>query len=106
MNKIYKHLVLFKVKAPLAENTAKLATALKNLEGKIPEIEQWQVVQKDATAQDQAAGMMDLALISGFKTTADLESYKIHPEHQKVVELCKEISPARSALDYWEEVSK
>ena len=42
----------------------------------------------------------DAILISEFETMKDLETYKNHPEHIKVSNLCKSIRTDRQAIDY------
>jgi len=42
----------------------------------------------------------DLVLISHFETLADLETYRVHPEHQKVVKRFAETTSNRAAVDY------
>lgn len=42
----------------------------------------------------------DLCLITHFETLADLELYKFHPEHLKVVEFVKEVTVERAAVDF------
>lgn len=100
MGKMYKHIILFSIKEPLKENSDKVFEALQGLKGKIPEIQEWQVVRADPNTQ--GTGLMDIGLIAGFKNPAELKTYKIHPEHQKVVALCNEVSDQRFALDYWD----
>jgi hypothetical protein len=42
----------------------------------------------------------DIALISKFKTLADLESYIVNPNHQAVVEIIQKYSSNITAVDY------
>jgi len=42
----------------------------------------------------------DLCLISHFNSVDDLEKYKIHPEHLKVVAFVKEVTTERAAVDF------
>lgn len=42
----------------------------------------------------------DAILISEFESMEDLETYKNHPEHIKVSNLCKSIRIDRQAIDY------
>jgi len=43
----------------------------------------------------------DLALISHFESLEDLDAYRVHPEHLKVVERIKETTVDRAAVDYF-----
>jgi hypothetical protein len=42
----------------------------------------------------------DLCLISHFETVADLDAYRVHPEHLKVVDFVKAVTVDRAAVDY------
>lgn len=42
----------------------------------------------------------DLCLVSGFDSWDDLETYRLHPEHQKVVAFVKEAVASRHVVDY------
>jgi len=95
------HVVLFKLKAfdtfqekqlALDQFKAKLM-ALKN---HIPELKYIEV-GKHYTVDSPS---FDLCLISHFETLADLEAYKIHPEHVKVTDFVKQIAVDRAAVDY------
>jgi len=42
----------------------------------------------------------DLCLITYFETEADLEIYKVHPDHLKVVDFVKQVTVDRAAVDF------
>lgn len=42
----------------------------------------------------------DIALITHFETLGDLEIYRVHPEHLKVVELIKANTSGRAVIDF------
>jgi hypothetical protein len=42
----------------------------------------------------------DLALVGDYATLADLEAYRVHPAHQRVVELVKTRVSQRASLDF------
>ena len=42
----------------------------------------------------------DLSLITHFDSIADLDVYRVHPEHLKVIDFVKEITTERAAVDY------
>lgn len=42
----------------------------------------------------------DLALITVFETTEDLEKYRIHPYHQEIVKWLKENNTETKVVDY------
>ncbi len=94
------HVVLFKFKAyPAEEKQAKieqLKSALLALKDKIDTLKHIEVgsnYQLDSPSYD-------LCLISHFSNEADLDFYRVHPEHLKVVEMVKEFTTERAAVDF------
>ena len=94
------HVVLFKLKEypeqEKREIIAELASALKSLKGKINEAKYIEV----GVNYELDAKSYDLALISHFKNLDDLETYRVHPEHQKVVKRIGETTVSRAAVDF------
>lgn len=94
------HVVLFKFKAyPAEEKQAKLnqlKTALLELKNKIAELKYIEV----GNNYELDSKSFDLCLITHFETIADLDVYRVHPEHLKVVELVKEYTSDRAAVDF------
>ncbi len=94
------HVVLFKLKDyPKAEKQEvlnKIKTALEGLRGKIKECKYLEV----GTNYELQSKSYDLCLISHFENEADLDVYRVHPEHLKVLELIKESTEARAAVDF------
>lgn len=95
------HVVLFKLKAfdtvqekqqALDQFKAKLL-ALKN---HIPELKYIEVGKHNTIDSPS----YDLCLISHFDSVADLDIYRIHPEHVKVTDFVKQITVDRAAVDY------
>lgn len=95
------HVVLFKLKDFASEAEKKdvlnqFETQLLNLKTHIPQL---QYIEVGKNHQLQAASY-DLCLISHFDNLADLDIYRVHPEHLKVVEFVKNITVDRAAVDY------
>lgn len=95
------HVVLFKLKQfntneekqeILNQFEAKLL-ALKNY---IPELK---YIEVGKNYQIETASY-DLCLITHFESIADLDIYRVHPEHLKVVDFVKEITVDRAAVDF------
>lgn len=42
----------------------------------------------------------DVIIISEYKTWKDLDTYIKHPEHQKAIILCKDITKEKAVVDY------
>jgi len=94
------HIVLFKLKDFPKEEKAKavkeLKTLLEGLKEKIDEVKYLEV----GTNYELDAKSYDIALISHFSSLEDLDTYRVHPEHLKVVERIKETTSERAAVDY------
>lgn len=95
------HLVFFKMSQEADgvdgdRNAEKLVELLRGLPAKIPEL-----VDLEA-GRDFSNGpaSYDVGLVTRFKTTEDLETYRIHPEHQKVVDFVQKTTSARAVVDY------
>lgn len=91
------HIVMFKFRdenksANLAEVTKKL-NALVDL---IPELKKMEV-GLNFTPTERA---FDLSIYSTFESKEDMETYAIHPEHLKVVELIKVVTLESKVVDY------
>ncbi len=96
-----RHIVLFKLKefkteSDKAEALNLLKINLENLKSKIKEIQFFEVGINVANTSNS----YDLGLNSEFISLDDLEKYRIHPDHQKVVELIKQYTETRVAVDY------
>ena len=49
---------------------------------------------------DETSGNWDVVLILDIASTADLEAYQVHPEHEKVKLIVRELTGERSAIDF------
>ncbi len=97
-----KHIVIFKLKdfangKSKAENTVELKIRLLELKDKIKEILEIEVGIKSDKAPE---ANYDMILTTKFNGFADLDLYRVHPEHKKVVEFIGEISDERVAIDF------
>ncbi|MFP4059805.1 MAG: Dabb family protein [Bacteroidota bacterium] len=94
-----KHIVMFKVSKAdnqFDDNMTRLSRALTDLDGKIPEIKFFEVGRNISNSPNAA----DLVLVSEFGNEEELERYREHPEHLKVLELIKEICTEVRVTDY------
>ncbi len=95
-----RHVVLMRLDAGTDEvreaRSARLSAALAALPDLIPEIRSLQVNANVVTRP----GNWDLALTVDLDDAADLEVYRQHPEHRKVLALIEEIVADRSAVDF------
>lgn len=95
------HIVFFKMKetseGPSAgENLSILLEKLRALPHHIPQIKELEA-GKDVS---ESAASFDIALVTRFANAADLETYRIHPEHQKVVDFIQKTTSDRAVVDY------
>jgi len=96
-----RHVVLFKLNEKAQKENKKeilkiLKTNLDNLKNKIQEIKFFEVGINIL----ESSNSYDIALNSEFKSLEDLEKYRIHPEHQKIVDLIKIHCDQRVVVDY------
>lgn len=95
------HVVLFKLKDYSKEEKAKIVAELKDmlesLQKKIFEVKYIEV----GVSYELESKSYDLALISHFESVNDLDAYRVHPEHLKVVERINETTVERAAVDYF-----
>ena len=95
------HVVLFKLKDFPDEEKAKVLAELKGLleglKGKIDELKYIEV----GVNYELDAKSFDIALNSHFETMEDLDVYRVHPEHKKVLGRILETTVSRAAVDYY-----
>jgi hypothetical protein len=95
------HLVFFRFKeealnASKTENIARIQSMLEALPGSIPELKS---ISCGSDFSNTPASY-DFGLYTAFDSKADLETYRVHPAHQAVVELIKETTSDRAVVDY------
>ena len=94
------HVVLFKLKdyseaeRPLI--IAEMKSLLEGLKGKIEELKYIEVGEN----YELNSKSFDLVLISHFNSIEDLDKYRIHPEHKKVLNRFAELRLERAAVDF------
>jgi len=89
-----KHIVFFKLKK--AQDAPLVQKALQGLKSKITGLVSLEIGINFSKEQRSC----DIALITGFKTIQDLESYAIHPEHLKAIAKIKEKIDYTKVVDY------
>ena len=95
------HVVLFKLKNYDTEIEKQsvlreIKSKLENLKLTIPEL---QHIEVGLNYELQAASF-DLCLISHFKSIADLDAYRVHPDHVEVAGFMSNHVVGRAAVDY------
>lgn len=95
------HVVLFKFKE--FETPALKQEALNQFESKllalknvIPELKYIEVGKH----YQLNSPSFDLCLITHFENADDLETYRVHPEHKKVIDFAAQVVADRAAVDY------
>jgi hypothetical protein len=79
-----------------ALNMAKIRNRLENLESKIDVLKSMEV----GINFNESERAFDLSLYSTFESEEDLQTYAVHEEHLKVVELIKEFTIESKVVDY------
>ena len=94
------HVVLFKLREFPEEEKIQVIAELKGmllaLKDKISEVKYIEVGEN----YELDAKSYDLALLSHFESLEDLDKYRVHPEHLKVVERIGQTTVARAAVDF------
>ena len=95
------HVVLFKLKKYNSESEkqteiSKIEEALLGLSCKIDELKYIEV----GVNYDLAAKSHDICLLTHFDSIDQLDAYRIHPEHLKVVEMIGQHAVERAAVDF------
>ncbi|MCA9565016.1 MAG: Dabb family protein [Myxococcales bacterium] len=98
---MFVHLVFFKMHPildgkPAAQSADELANALNGMAGEIPQL-------IEVKAGRNLLGLnahFDVGLYTTFANRTDFEAYRVHPVHQKVLELVSLSTCERSAVDF------
>jgi hypothetical protein len=94
------HVVLFKLKNfPAGEKEEVLAELKSLLEGLKDKIKEAKFIEVGLNYEGDSKSH-DICLLSHFETVEDLDKYRIHPEHLKVVARIGETCESRAAVDY------
>jgi hypothetical protein len=96
-----RHIVMFKLKEfSSAAEKQKAAGAVKAellaMKNKIPVIREFEV-GINITADPSA---YDVVINSAFNTPEDLETYRVHPDHQAFIAFNKNFSERKAVVDY------
>jgi len=92
-----RHVVMMKFKAGVSEEKiTEVQDGLGSLPDSIPEIESYEF-GRDMARSDRSH---DFALVSIFADMDALQKYMMHPDHQKVVGMLKEICSDIRVVDY------
>ncbi|MFY9198683.1 MAG: Dabb family protein [Acutalibacteraceae bacterium] len=78
------------------ENIEIVKNDLLSLKGVISEIKHIEL-GKDISCTDAS---YDLVLVTDFENNEDLESYRVHPEHQKIAKYVAKVTSYRGVIDY------
>ena len=94
-----KHIVFIRLKAADDEklkNLNQIKEALDNLPSQIPEIKSFET----GINISDSSSASDFALIGEFNSKEDLETYKSHPEHMKVLDLISSLKGRTAVVDF------
>ncbi len=96
-----KHIVFIKIKGASSEDEKikglnQLKEIFENLPSQIPEIKTFET----GLNISDSSSASDFALIGEFNSKEDLETYKSHPEHLKVLDLISSLKGRTAVVDY------
>ena len=93
-----RHIVMFRLKdmPEKADNLKKLKNAIEQLQESIPEAKSIEV----GVNVNTSSAAFDLVLVSDFDDAAALDKYRVHPEHQNVLELIARVNQEIAVVDY------
>jgi hypothetical protein len=96
-----KHIVMLRLKnyenkTQKLENALKLKKALEDMKFSIQEIKHLEV----GLNFNEKPGAYDLVLSTSFISEDDLEIYRMHPEHKKVLVFLRTVSDETAVVDY------
>lgn len=95
------HLVFFRMK-PCSEegreaaNRNELVAKLRGLRDTIPEVLELEAGEDIS----RSSASFDVGLLTRFSSPEDLEAYRVHPAHVKVVEFIQEVCDERAVVDF------
>ena len=81
-----------------AKDALQLKEAIESLLGVVPELKSMEV----GLNLNNKPSAYDLVLTSEFDSLETLDAYRVHPEHQKVLELLYEVMEQTAVVDYGE----
>lgn len=95
------HLVFFRFKESAnghsaSENMARARHMLNALPARIPQIRELSA----GPDISRSVASYDFGLYTAFESAEDLETYRVHPDHQTVVSFIGEVTSERAVVDY------
>jgi hypothetical protein len=88
--------VLFKLKDRSSESIERTVQVLRNMEGKIAELQHLEV----GTDVLHSERSYDIALVTKFDSMEALKAYQVHPVHKLVIEHIATVREASVSVDY------
>lgn len=91
-----KHIVMYKLKNPTAENLQKMVDAFMSMDGKID------ILKSVKAGYDivKSARSFDVVLECVFESNEDMQAYQIHPVHIPVKEFVGSLVEKSHSVDY------
>ena len=90
-----KHVVMWKFKPGTEKEASEFLQALRDLDGKIPELRSMEIGRNEGSAYN-----CDAVLITTFDDFEGLHAYATNPLHVAASSLCKSIRVSRHAVDF------
>lgn len=94
------HVVLFKLKEYSTQEKQSVIAEMKSLlEGLYGKIDELKFIEVGVNYELETKSF-DVALITHFNSIEDLDKYRVHPEHKKVIARFAEFNLDRAAVDF------
>ncbi len=90
------HVVMFKLENRAPEKVTETKAILLAMQGQIPQLRYLEVGMDELHSERS----YELVLISRFDSWEDLNAYRVHPVHQKVLAHINAVAAATVAVDY------
>jgi hypothetical protein len=94
--KMFTHIVLFKLKDRSPEAIDRTVQVLRGMEGKIDELLHLEV----GTDVLHSERSYDIALVTKFESMDGLQAYQVHPVHKLVIEHVMSVREASVSVDF------
>ena len=78
------------------ENAEQLVAMLRDLPSKIPELRELEA----GIDFSRTPASFEVGLLTKFDNREDLETYRVHPDHQKVVAFVQQTTSSRAVTDF------
>ena len=95
-----RHIVMWRIEDKQEGNKLDVATQIKQVLSELPSLIDEIITFEVGINEVSSSRAADVVLQSSFKSYADLESYRVHPEHQRVAQYIQSVVAESWVVDY------